>query len=112
MDIHLKFTEFSCLFVPKNLRSKKRFGPRNFGVQQFLSPKVWFQKNFEFKKSYGKKILGPKVIWVPEERCDSIKIWRQKKFGSKNFGLKKILGLKKIWVQKKFYYKKLLGTKK
>ena len=52
------------------------------------------------------------------------KFWVQKLFGSLKkdviplkSGVKKnldpkILGLKKIWVQKKFYYKKLLGTKK
>ena len=47
------------------------------------------EKNLDKKKSWGKKLLGPRNIFWPE----------------------KILGLKKLLVQKNFCVRKLLGPK-
>lgn len=91
-------------------------GGNFFGVQQFLSPKVWFRKNFEFKKSYCKKILGPKVIWVHENLGPKKDVIPLKSGVKKNLD-RKILGYKNFWLgkflgPKKFLLQKIVGYKK
>ena len=104
---------YEKIWIPKNIRSRKKFGsqkdlgPKKLGPKKSLGPKtIWVQKKFSGSKKtldIWRKFGSRKKIWVPKN-FGSNKFGSRKEFGPKNLNLHnnfvpKILDPKRILVQ-------------